>query len=413
MTVGLDLRIDARATASLAEREGFRPVVDAWNALADRVVALRDPNEPPIRWVEAVALLEGDAVAEFLANAKHRDALARVVFDGVVLDRWAPEADGAREWRPTVALCRAIARSTPHTEAISLVRACAARDVALRHTGASPSPAAVSPELLATLAAEDRYMVLAQWLQFAADGDLVVVEPRVSYALSLAGAGPGWLRLLGAIGRACAANGDFRGANEALDRAIDGWRALGEWGELSRPLCERVRLTAIADGPCARTDELLALARDAIARSEGPATFLRVALGRALVQLDRPDEAIVLLEANPADGGGLGYPETAALRWLALADESRAPALRARLEEDGSDDQWILARLDERVARLGAAGLLEPEGQRLVAMLVTSVVEATEHRLQLARITGAGAPDALRPEVLAAALPRYLRETRY
>jgi hypothetical protein len=195
--------------------------------------------------------------------------------------------------------------------------------------------------------------------------------------------------------------------------AIAGWIAIGDVEELSRPLSERLRIAAISEGSLPRMDELLLIGGESLARMTGDPSYLCVALGRALVQIGRRGDGARVLATATADLGYIGYPITAALRWQALADPERAPSIRRLLEEHGGDDQWILARLDEYVAPHGRSGALDAEGLRLIDLLLNSVVEATEHRSQIARLLGGGARESLRVEVVAEALPMYLPVTRY
>jgi hypothetical protein len=413
VTFSNHLRIESTTSADSPERIAVEATVAAWNELVDRLVQSRTTAAHASGGAEAVAVVESSPVTAFLSARANREALAQALFEGVVLDRWSSDAKRKRDWRATVAICRAVARSTTPAEAGTFERASSARDVALRHTGASPSPPALATGLLASLSADDRYAVHAQWLQFAADGDLALVEPRVGHALALDGDGPGWLKLLGAVGRARAALGDYSRASEALDMAIAGWIAIGDVEELSRPLSERLRIAAISEGSLPRMDELLLIGGESLARMTGDPSYLCVALGRALVQIGRRGDGARVLATATADLGYIGYPITAALRWQALADPERAPSIRRLLEEHGGDDQWILARLDEYVAPHGRSGALDAEGLRLIDLLLNSVVEATEHRSQIARLLGGGARESLRVEVVAEALPMYLPVTRY
>jgi hypothetical protein len=145
-----------------------------------------------------------------------------------------------------------------------------------------------------------------------------------------------------------------------LRAAIKGWKEAWEEKEISRPLCELLRVLGIAG----HTEEVVALCENEVnayelapGASDKSIGFLRVAAGRALVQVNEPTRACEYL-TRQTNGPLPVHLEKARQRWLARAlhdcgDLAGAAKEREKLwgrtDDPSSHDQLILARLDDAI----------------------------------------------------------------
>lgn len=251
-----------------------------------------------------------------------------------------------------------------------------ARDVSLRHLGYGVLIAWPSDEWLRAQPAEERLEVLAHAVQSAADADLGEVIDRVNNARA-------WLpaegnaasaKLLGAIGRAEAAVGDYVRAAASLRQALDVWTSLGKLtSEGSFAFCELCRVLGIEK----RLSDIEALKLthwDELMKSDPiSAAYVQLALGRAFVQAGSVESGSSHLADSAAEWRfSPAHVNAARLRWLHRASLARGDAghVLASLEQVGFEEQLHLARLDDALHRgvdhiqhLGALIDLPVEGE--------------------------------------------------
>jgi len=118
------------------------------------------------------------------------------------------------------------------------------------------------------------------------------------------------LRLLGALGRALSRLRAHDEALPLLDRAVRGWFSCWRIRDSSHALCEHLRVAAVLHRDDDARGALSTWLRPALQHPEvdrASRSFLRLAAGRALVLLDDPESALVVLGegALPADTGAL------------------------------------------------------------------------------------------------------------
>lgn len=203
---------------------------------------------------------------------------------------------------------------------------------------------------LETLPDSDQSALLAHLVQHAADfGDESMRRNHAGHAERILCAKPRSkhdepeLMLLGAIGRTRAALFEYPAALDVLENATRYWIEMGGWPKCSRALCEALRLVGIC-GDAMRFDRIerevvgpLMSRRCLEAMSLG---FVRLALGRALVQIGRPFRSLEPL----GDRDGLDWSlmpdhlQATRLRWLARARtsqglETEAAAAAAALKD--------------------------------------------------------------------------------
>lgn len=292
--------------------------------------------------------------------------------------------------------------------------------IAARHGGrplAIPWPSAA--ELRAIESRPVRLHHLAHVLQSRTDaGDRALprhVRAAQRWAKPGGDASAEDLVLLGAVGRAWARHRAYRKAARVLDAVTRRWLA---WqpAQAGFPLSEWLRVVGILrDGAALDALEREVFPRVAGAPRESPRqvdvdlSFLRLARGRARVQVGRPEAALEDL----APGAGARADETfweraplhvraARLRWLARAlDESgdraearrRRDELRALVERTGEERyQLLLAELDRVRSRGGS--------RRVLARLAADLKRVTggEGALLLARSRRSSWPDVLAEE---------------
>jgi tetratricopeptide (TPR) repeat protein len=310
------------------------------------------------------------AVAERIAAELHRLAL----FDTPLVLGWRAVVTCA------IALARAVQR--PETRA----RLDTVRRIAERHAGEGQLMPWPDDAELRTLPRALRLRLLAHVVQSAADAGvdahaharraLRLVRPPLERAAEDA-------VLLGAAGRALAAAGNEAEAIVTLREATQAWSEIACPHESSHALCELLRLL----GMRGQHDEVLALCAGAATsflldpRSpEKSIGYLRVAAGRAMVQVALPEKALDYLDD---DGRWPPLPasaEGARERWRARALDAvgrSEEAARCRRTLDARSDrgpalafQAGLAQLDrarrtgqDTIALVAALALL-PEGRR-------------------------------------------------
>lgn len=240
-------------------------------------------------------------------------------------------------------------------------QAALAKRIARRHEGLPAVIAWPAEPDLTTLPQARRLALIAHVVQSAADHDDALSRDYVAKAKPLVGPMPerseGEAKLLGAIGRAEAAHGDYKVAHQTLREAIDTWLALFEEPQMARALCEWLRVAGLIGDD----DGVRRARHDWVARLEGSArtddtsrAFVRLALGRALVQLGQPEEAIEVLCSPPPSFWQLTYEHLQDARWRWLA---RALRSCGRVDEAADavagmreSDQKLLAHLDVALA---------------------------------------------------------------
>lgn len=258
-----------------------------------------------------------------------------------------------------------------------------ARDIARRHTG---EPALLEwpgdAQWFTSLDADAQLAALAHAVQSAADADLDVVASYAEAAVARLGSVPPraeMLMLLGAVGRAYAAVGAFAEATHSLERAVDGWFALGQAPSASHALCELLRVRGVqrdaasVQGLRPRIEHLLDLTKDA-----NSAAFTRLALGRALAQSGDLEGGRAALDDEVASWAAApAHAQASRLRWLHFLEISRGDdgAAHRRLEEfdtlrdEGEpydSDQLYLARIDRALAW---GTVLTPHVEELLSLL--------------------------------------------
>jgi hypothetical protein len=211
----------------------------------------------------------------------------------------------------------------------------------------------------------DRIKLAAHALQSATDGEADDQElaRRTELASEMIRDRDAWrgeeLRLAGAVGRALAAGEDFVRAKAWLRDTIEGWFDAGLDAEASYSACEYARVVGIL-GEQAEVERLAAevFPRIAYHHAASPlsALYLRLALGRALAQASRPEEArIQLADDEPWHGAHPGL-QAARRRWLArvlgaLRDSTGQAHVWAAIEQKAglspdTDTNALLAQAD-------------------------------------------------------------------
>ncbi len=290
-----------------------------------RIVPARDLSEAiAIAWPQLDTQGLADHILDRL-SPPDRPLLARQLFS--LLMRGGPRVLG---WRVVRQLAEGLADSL---EGDARWEALTAAAIAARHSGDNDLP--LPANIPATLPASLRLEVLAHRLQHAADRADPDWEDLTSQALACADA-HGLLdpsaRLYGAAGRLLASWGELDRAEALLERACAAWEALYHEEECARPLCEWLRLRGargdldgvrqLTAGPAHRA--LNHPATDPASRS-----WLRVAIGRALVQAGAPREALPWLDEQPGE-----------------SPDARAVRLRFRLGLVPSQDDSDLHAMD-------------------------------------------------------------------
>lgn len=352
-----------------ARRELHRGGVEVFGiASIAEAYAIAFPDLPATlgkRWAADLGLAR--RVAERLEREAIEDS--HLVLDWKTMERSAQVLDGALAGFD-------LAPEDPSRRSAELTRR-----IARRHTGSDqvllPWPTSVD----LPRRHEVRARLLAHVVQSAADMDdpsqaLRYAEDGIGHCRPRDERSPSDLRLAGAIGRALASAGEERRAADWLEDVVEDWFAIGREAEASFALCELVRLRGVlGDG-----DALDALRRTidvALAASpDASAAYLLLALGRALVQTNRPTDGLAAL-ADPrcaavAVRSSLGNSR---VRWSIRAKESLGDFESARHERAAASPGHPLLKLDEALAEPGqpdeALALLsrdDPEVRRVLRL---------------------------------------------
>jgi hypothetical protein len=163
----------------------------------------------------------------------------------------------------------------------------------------------------------------------------------------------GQARLIGALGRALAACGQYEEARHWLEEAIATWIALFEEDQMSYPLSEWLRVTGVVGNaaaiPRAKQDWMARMDRDA-RTSDISRAFVRLSLGRAFAQTGQPALALEALEGPSESFWQLTFDhvQDARGRWLArtlraMGRHEEEAQVMTRMRE--SDQKW-LAQMD-------------------------------------------------------------------
>lgn len=228
------------------------------------------------------------------------------------------------------------------------------RDIARRHDGITAPILWPDPERLEGYPTGQRLRIVAHVVQSVADGERGAVPEYTAHARKLVGEerSAEALRLLGAVGRALAAVGQYEEAGKVLDDALAGFLQ-HDPAEASYTLCELLRIEGIKQ----REDRVLALCQTAerLVPAIGPESrpYVRLAAGRALAQVGHAREALEALSDEMLGAHAPLHVQTAAQRWRAIAatDAGEAVAAARALESLahlGESDQLYLAQLDAR-----------------------------------------------------------------
>ncbi|MBX3251873.1 MAG: hypothetical protein KF901_32135 [Myxococcales bacterium] len=276
------------------------------------------------------------------------------------LYRQALRSESALGWRGVLRAVDALAGGTDASHTTEDGRRLKlTRQIAQRHcdnSGTIPWP---SEAALDELNRPDRLLLLAHVVQSEADAGAANARtlldraerhlnpPRDRHTEDL--------RLLGAMGR-LAAHVDLPRATQYLDQAIMGWTELDAYEEMSRPLCEGIRLHGLT-GNAERVDELRALAAElSHMPDESTRGFVRWAVGVALVLLRRAEDAQAVLEVAEAPRDLERVPpfvEAGRRRWLARAARLRGDRHRAAEIAEGIESVFastgLFARLDHAI----------------------------------------------------------------
>ena len=210
-----------------------------------------------------------------------------------------------------------------------------------------------------------RLEIAAHVLQSATDGFDPDLETRIEQAMSLVAVDRSELHaadltLLGAIGRALAAVGEFERALAVLRKAVDGWLEILDPSGSSHALSELLRVLGVLN----RADELDAVQQNQLAQFEAEPTvdlhsraFMALALGRSLVLCGKPDRGLEQLEGSVIRWDlAFSHVVRSRDRWRARAlaelgrtDEATAVRRQLATQIDGTtaaDEFHLLARLD-------------------------------------------------------------------
>lgn len=298
-----------------------------------------------------IALVEMFSKTREHALRQGREHLPEALFRVAL---WLPTLPSAA-WSDVAAAARALLLETPIEDKRTWARVAFARDVARRHTGEA-AVLALPDEEWGDLDQGSRLALAAHAVQSAADGELALVEPYVTYGEALAArvlegdpAEPAALRLRGAIGRALAAVGSFERAGRVLDAAVERWMAV-DVRQSSLALCELLRVHGVLRA-ASHLERLTALvARFASENTdEVSRAFVRLSFGRALVQMGKPGDGCSELLAAEAWEKAPPHVEQSRQRWLhhaALLEGRDGSEHLEALKKMNESDQLHLAHLD-------------------------------------------------------------------
>jgi tetratricopeptide (TPR) repeat protein len=296
------------------------------------------------------------AMCERWANPAHARASADVFYrlaleSAPLLLSWKVVENSARLLEQRLA-----GDETPEGE-LARKRAGLAWRIAGRHEGVAHSIRWPADEDLALMPRTIRFGVIAHVLQSAADLDDRIAEESIARVRPLVGPMDercsGQARLIGALGRALAACGQYEEARHWLEEAIATWIALFEEDQMSYPLSEWLRVTGVVGNaaaiPRAKQDWMARMDRDA-RTSDISRAFVRLSLGRAFAQTGQPALALEALEGPSESFWQLTFDhvQDARGRWLArtlraMGRHEEEAQVMTRMRE--SDQKW-LAQMD-------------------------------------------------------------------
>lgn len=259
-----------------------------------------------------------------------------------------------------VSIARAMLQGSPEGEALQWKLAFA-RDVARRHLGESVVPPNPPDVLRDAWDSGTRLAVMAHVVQGAADSDLNAVPYAIDEAReTLAAEGDAaWeqaAELKGAIGRACAALGQYGNALAWLNEAAEAWRKHDRADRSSIAACEMLRVASLAMARSHQQAEwcMSSPGTDTVSRS-----YVVLARARADIVSGQLEQGLDRLSDSVLDWPHAS-PEVkpAALRWrhraqVLLGRDSEARQSMQELERMEEGDQLHLARLDLALARGG------------------------------------------------------------
>jgi hypothetical protein len=291
------------------------------------------------------------------------ERLFRLTLLGASLLKWSAVARAA-EWLVEHAPPTSVARH----------KATTALAIARRHEDENTLIRWPEQEFLDTLAPVIQRNLLAHVIQSARDAGSDELPTYIARARALVDpprhGDDSELRVIGALGRGLAALRRYAEAQAMLSTAVEGWRAIYRADGSSYALCELLRVIGIRSDTAALVGLEPALEDYTLESHDYVADgFVRLARGRARVQLGQAEAALELLE-----DAGFEWQLTpdhlgqARERWLARAlaavgDEARASVMRKQLKQCSPDaDQAVLADLDaalESQSGTEAASLLD------------------------------------------------------
>jgi hypothetical protein len=338
---------------------------------------------------ELDAALRTQAPAEAKAHAEHLFDLA---VDGAPIGDWRCVDETAR-----------VLGENPGLDELSRELLTFARRVAERHWGKrGVAVPALSPRAIANIHPRQRHRVRIQTLQSALDAGSPELPAMVDELLPevprWTGAERGERKLAGVLGRALAGLRRYEESAAVLRLAADWWWSdPRETAQASHPLCEYVRVRAIAghfDPEDASTARLVTLLREAPDRRAR--VFPQLALLRAIVLTQQlpaasPGLAGEDLEALPDEG----EQQAAFLRWIArwhfgAKRLAQAEAMRGRLFAKYPDSgAATLARIDVALEQSSdpAAWVerFESEGHQACGWLLKGADSVQEKARRLSR----------------------------
>jgi len=344
-----------------------------------------------------------ERLAESLAAPQDQRDAAQRLFAGLVLDQGSLLLAPKAVLETCDLLQRLLGSAAAEADGSSLKLIEITRAVNLRHLGFPALIPWPDPEWLHSWRRPLRLRILAHLVQSAADCD---EQAELDYFERARGqlSAPGEesleeLILLGALGRALAAVRQYPDAAALLRRAVVGFVELGQPYQASHSFCELCRVQGILGSE----DPLTASWMQGIATDPrspaGQLSFLRLARGRSLLQLGRPELAAEQLDPRAIEHQWRLCPlhvQQSRGRWWALTlDRLGLPAEAERERESLSADTEfrLLAALDRclrdeedpgsileelqqnqdvgyeirRLRRLASAGTLEEQAWVVVA----------------------------------------------
>lgn len=308
-----------------AQHEEARAAVAASARPSLRVVGVSDLDAA---LATALDFAADDAAWErWLSEDRRASSVAQHAFE-----RLLDGTPAAYRWEWAERALRCAARTAPEPFA---ERATLGADLAARHAGRSVLLAWPSEAALHSLAKPRRMRLLAHVVQSGADHDDASSRERIEQAKRFVADGmdrteSDWV-LLGALGRAAAASGDYAQGAAFLDAALEGWLSVGSLGEASYAFCERSRIAGVRGET--QWEPLRAIFQT-LAHHEGTSVtslaYCALALGRALVTAGEGELACEVLQ-HPIPWPTLApFLSEGRLRWTAAAHARVGRVERAR-----------------------------------------------------------------------------------